>query len=306
MYYHLIKSLYRIKNLRKGVTTVTTLQAVEELLKKTEELNEKSSQKALEFARSWFYLPSINTHIDPVSEEYFSIQKKHYETFSGKSWGTFDIVAQDERIKFNNLADLYPYALKDHQLVGSHLQKIGYWISRMSLKPTDKIIEFGAGSAELAIYLAQTGFNVTPTDISQTYVDVIQQKAGFLRLPMNALRVDMATFNSNEKFDVVIFCEAFHHASNFLGLLENLKKILNPGGRVYLCGEPVTYYPYPWGVRTDGESIWMARNLGWLELGFDRHYFKNLVQSMGFDFSMSANKSIDHAASVICLTRRDY
>jgi SAM-dependent methyltransferase len=303
MYYRLIRSLYRIKNHRKGVTTVTTLAEVERLLKKTEQLNRTSSQEALEFARSWFYLPNIDTHIDPISDEYFSLQKKNYETFSGKTWGTFDIVAQDERIKFNNLADLYPYALKDHQLVGSHLQKIGYWISRMSLKPSDKIIEFGAGSAELAIYLAQTGFKVTPTDISQTYVDVIQQKAEFLKLPMNALRVDMATFNSDEKFDVVIFCEAFHHASNFLDLLENLKKILNPGGRVYLCGEPVTYYPYPWGVRTDGESIWMARNLGWLELGFDRRYFKTLVNSRGWSMEISTNKAIDHAASVIGLSR---
>jgi SAM-dependent methyltransferase len=172
----------------------------------------------------------------------------------------------------------------------------------MSLKPTDKVIEFGAGSAELAIYLAQTGFNITPTDISQTYVEVIQRKAEFLKLPMKAIRADMAKFNSDEKFDVVIFCEAFHHASNFLDLLENLKKILNPGGRVYLCGEPVTYYPYPWGVRTDGESIWMARNLGWLELGFDRRYFKTLVNSRGWSMEISTNKAIDHAASVITLT----
>jgi SAM-dependent methyltransferase len=302
MYYRLIQSLYHIKNRRKGVTTVTTLPEVERLLEKTEQLSKTSSHKALEFARSWFYMPYVNTRIDPNSDEYFTIQKKNYEIFSGKSWGMFDLVAQDERIEFNNLSDLYPYALKDYRLVGSHLQKIGYWMSRMELKLTDRIIEFGAGSAELAIFLAQTGYNITPTDISQTYVDLIQRKSEFLKLPMNARRIDMSKINSDEKFDVVIFCEAFHHASNFLDLLTNLKKILNPGGRVYLCGEPVTYYPYPWGVRTDGESVWMARNLGWLELGFDRRYFKALVNSLGWSMEVFTNKSIDHAASVIRLT----
>lgn len=302
-YYNLISYLYRMKNRARRVKTVTSLPEVEQLLVETQEQNKISPQRALEFARTWFYLPQIDSGIDPMSEAYFTFQKKTYEAFSGKSWGTFDIVAQDDRIMFDNLSELYPYAARDHHLTGSHLQKIGYWISRMQLKREDKIIEFGAGSAELAIFLAQTGFDILPTDISQTYVEMINRKAELLKLSMRSRRVDMAKFEANEKYDVAIFCEAFHHSSNFLELLKNLEKILNPEGRVYLCGEPVTYYPYPWGVRTDGESIWMARQLGWLELGFDKRYFKKLVSSFGWNLQIFANKSIDHAASVICLTR---
>jgi SAM-dependent methyltransferase len=304
MYYKVIKQLYKAKNLRRCVKTVYTLDAVERLLEQTAVINKKSPIEALSFARTWFYLPKIDLDIDPASAEYLARQRQNYETFSGKPWATFEVVAQDERIPFENLSSLYPYSSRDSAIVGSYLQKVGYWISQMNIKPSDKIIEFGAGPAELATLLAQTGYhNILTTDISQTYVDLVQRKASFLKVPMKAARADMAKFDSSEKFDVVIFCEAFHHADDHVGLLERLKNMLNPGGRVYLFGEPVTFYPYPWGVRTDGESIWMARNLGWLELGFDWKYFKHLVTSRGWNLKVSSNKAVNHAASVICLTR---
>lgn len=305
MYYKFIKTLYWLKNRRKGVKTVDSLAQVEGLLKECEALDQTSPQRALEFARSWFYMPDLGLTGQPNSQEYFDYQKRMYEAFSGKPWGTFDVVAQDDDICFNNLADLYPYALKDYHVVSSHLKKIGYWIGCMDLKPNDKIIEFGAGSAELAIFLAQTGHDILATDISQTYVNLVKKKAEFLKLPLRAAKYDMSQSNSTEKYDVAIFCEAFHHSKNHIDLLENLRNLLNTNGRAYLCGEPITYYPYPWGVRTDGESIWMARKLGWLELGFDKHYFKTLAHSMGFDFKITANKSIDHAASVICLQKKE-
>jgi len=305
MYYRFIKNIYRIKNLRRKIQTVTSLSEVEDLLQHTESIHRTSPEQAMNFARTWFYLPKVEENHDPRSEEYIAIQKKNYEAFSGKPWGTFDMVAQDERIKFDSLAGLYPYAAKNNKLVGGHLQRTGYWMSHMQLKAPDRIIEFGAGSAEFATFLSLSGFNVLATDISETYVDVIRRKAQLLNLPLQTERVDMARFQTKDKFDVAIFCESFHHSSNFLSLLDTLKEILAPGGRVYLCGEPITYYPYPWGVRTDGESIWMARRFGWLELGFDKFYFKNLVASAGWRFMSASNKSIDHAASVICLTRND-
>jgi 2-polyprenyl-3-methyl-5-hydroxy-6-metoxy-1,4-benzoquinol methylase len=303
MYYHLIRNIYQIRNFRRRIRTATSLSEVEELIQQTTAIHQSSPEQAMQFARTWFYLPKLNKNLDPSSNEYLEIQKKNYETFSGQKWGAFDVVAQDERIAFDSIAGLYPYATKNNNLVGNHLQRTGYWMSQMKLSPSDRIIEFGAGSAELATFMSLSGFNVLATDISETYVDVIRRKSALLNIPLQTKRLDMARFQSSERFDVAIFCESFHHSSDFLALLKNLEKIIAPGGRVYLCGEPITYYPYPWGVRTDGESIWMARRFGWLELGFDQFYFKKLVSSLGWDFNLNSNKSIDHAASVICLTR---
>jgi len=305
--YHLgIKNIYRLKNLLRGVKTVYSLAAVEDLLRKTEALHKNSPELALKFARSWFYLPSLDFGVDPLSEAYFNKQKKTYEALAGKPWGTFDLVAQDNLAEFNNLGELYPYVTRDNHLVGAHLQKTGYWMSQMNLNVSDKIIEFGAGSGDLATFLSQSGYNILATDISQTYTDVIRRKAEFLKLPMKSTRADMSKFQAKELYDVAIFCEAFHHSSDFLALLEQLKRILTPVGKVYLCGEPITHFPYPWGVRTDGESIWMARRFGWLELGFDKFYFRRLVRSLGWSVSWSYNKAIDHAASVVCLKRNNF
>lgn len=195
---------------------MTHIDDLHQLLHQTEVLHKKSPNEALAFARGWFYIPQIDLRLDPLSEEYFQVQKRHYELFSGKSWGTFDLVAQSERIDFHNLGDLYPYAVRDSRLVGAHLQKIGYWISQMDLKTSDRIIEFGAGSAELAGFLSQSGYDILATDISETYVDVIRRKAEFLKLPLKSLRIDMAKISPSATYDVVIFCESFHHSSQFL------------------------------------------------------------------------------------------
>ncbi len=37
----------------------------------------------------------------------------------------------------------------------------------------------------------------------------------------------------------------------------------------------------PWGVRTDGESLWAIRRNGWLELGFHPDYFRQALGRVG-------------------------
>ena len=62
---------------------------------------------------------------------------------------------------------------------------------------------------------------------------------------------------SDQKFDRIIFFEAFHHAWDFDDLLDRLAERLKPDGRLILCGEPVVQgstpgVPFPWGPRLDG------------------------------------------------------
>ena len=38
----------------------------------------------------------------------------------------------------------------------------------------------------------------------------------------------------------------------------------------------------PWGVRTDGESLWAIRRNGWLELGFQESYFLRMLAHAGW------------------------
>jgi hypothetical protein len=56
-----------------------------------------------------------------------------------------------------------------------------------------------------------------------------------------------------------------------------------PEGRIFFFSEPIfNLYPYPWGLRTDGESLWAITVNKWCELGFDRDFFIGLLHAHGF------------------------
>ncbi|MBS1959525.1 MAG: class I SAM-dependent methyltransferase [Bdellovibrionales bacterium] len=86
-----------------------------------------------------------------------------------------------------------------------------------------------------------------------------------------------------QKFDAVIFNASFHHCSDHQQMIKNLDQLIAPGGKVYFCNEPITDgQPYPWGLRLDGESIFHIRLHGWLELGFQETYFRDLMTKNGW------------------------
>jgi len=69
--------------------------------------------------------------------------------------------------------------------------------------------------------------------------------------------------------------------------LKRLPGLLNPGGLVAFCAEPIVgdgtpWLPYPWGLRLDGLSLLAIRRWGWMEVGFCESYFKKLLRSLGW------------------------
>jgi hypothetical protein len=89
-----------------------------------------------------------------------------------------------------------------------------------------------------------------------------------------------------------VFFESFHHCADHNRLLRALAAALAPGGHVYFGAEPITRdFPVPWGIRTDGESLWAIRQNGWLELGFRESYFRTALRRAGLRSSI--RRSLD-------------
>ena len=87
----------------------------------------------------------------------------------------------------------------------------------------------------------------------------------------------------DRRFDAVLFYESFHHCSDHRELVRKLTGVINPGGRVFFAAEPIDdSFVMPWGVRTDGESLWAIRRNGWLELGFQESYFLRMLSREGW------------------------
>ena len=81
----------------------------------------------------------------------------------------------------------------------------------------------------------------------------------------------------DQKYSLIFFYEAFHHALDFFEVVKKISSYLLPGGKIILAGEPIVdklipAIPYLWGMRLDAETVVVTRSRKWLELGFNEDY----------------------------------
>jgi release factor glutamine methyltransferase len=72
------------------------------------------------------------------------------------------------------------------------------------------VLEIGAGSGLISLYLASTGANVTAIDISSTAIDNIKNNAEINNLKLNILHSDMFSNVPAQKFDAVIIAPPYY------------------------------------------------------------------------------------------------
>jgi SAM-dependent methyltransferase len=113
----------------------------------------------------------------------------------------------------------------------------------------------------------------------------------------------MLGFRSDEKFDLVLFFESFHHCDDHVQLLRNVKEMLRPGGHLLLASEPIEERVHHWGVRLDGGSVWAMREHGWLELGFTSRYLSGLLKREGWSVERRREPAIGSIADILIATK---
>jgi 2-polyprenyl-3-methyl-5-hydroxy-6-metoxy-1,4-benzoquinol methylase len=95
-----------------------------------------------------------------------------------------------------------------------------------------RVLDFGCGMGEEAIYLAKLGAHVTAIDISQKGIEIARRRAAHHRLTSSidarVMRADRTDFPPN-CFDVVHGLGILHHVGIDVGLRE-VHRVLRPGG----------------------------------------------------------------------------
>ncbi len=84
------------------------------------------------------------------------------------------------------------------------------------------VLDLGCGQGRDSLYLSSLGFNVTAVDNSLTGITQIICKSKELNLGIKALESDVFEFNSNDKFDIILFDMLLHSFNK-----EEQKKLLN-------------------------------------------------------------------------------
>ncbi|WP_327089598.1 class I SAM-dependent methyltransferase [Nonomuraea sp. NBC_01738] len=95
------------------------------------------------------------------------------------------------------------------------------------------ILEVAPGPGYLSIALARTGsYAVTALEISQTFVDIARQKAADAGVTVHFQLGDAGAMPFDDgSFDFIICCAAFKNFADPVGALNEMHRVLRPGGR---------------------------------------------------------------------------
>ena len=123
--------------------------------------------------------------------------------------------------------------------------EINDWIlSKLKLKPGEKILDIGCGNGKQAIsyskVVGQSG-KVYGIDISQDLLDQAKEKSS-----TESLKIIFINHDANnplpfedKKFDVISCCFSIYYYSDVEKTLSEMKRVLRRGGRIFIAGPTV-------------------------------------------------------------------
>lgn len=264
--------------------TATTEETLEAFIAKADQLCASQYSAFVDYANSFEYLGETPAG-DPFSPDYRQAVLAQYRRIANVD--SYDIYT-NESAQIQAAPpldrDQFPFSTNDTKAAGLYLMGVGLVMREMSVPAGSYVIEYGAGWGHLATMLAQTGYDVTCIDAEAAFVDLINARGAQRELQLKAYRGYFGSRPDGDRpVDAVVFMEAFHHSLDHLEVVQNIHRMLRPGGELILAAEPV--YPwqrFAWGVRGDGHSVWAVRKFKWMELGFETQYFIKMLTRCGF------------------------
>lgn len=130
-------------------------------------------------------------------------------------------------------------------------------------KPYGRSLEIGAGTGFFTLNLMLAGVieEGAVTDISPGMVEVAKANAEHLGLTIDGQAADAETLPFEDaSFDVVIGHAVIHHLPQVEQAFKEMFRVLKPGGRVVICGEPTRYGDFI-ARRLSRATWWAATNL---------------------------------------------
>jgi ubiquinone/menaquinone biosynthesis C-methylase UbiE len=138
--------------------------------------------------------------------------------------------------------------------------------------PYGTVLEVGAGTGFFSLNLRQAGVvdGVHVTDISSAMVDAAKRNASKLGFDIEGRVADAECLpHADATFDLVVGHAVIHHLPDVEQAFSEMLRVLKPGGRVVVCGEPTRYGDYV-ARRLSRATWWVATRATRLPLLRDR------------------------------------
>lgn len=131
---------------------------------------------------------------------------------------------------------------------------------RAELEDGMTVLDLGCGWGSLSLWIAERYPNcrVLAVSNSRDQIDFITARAeeqGFERL--EGMVADVRDLELEERFDRVLSIEMFEHMKNYRRLMENISRMLNPGGRLFV--HIFSHRQFAYEYEADDTANWMAQ-----------------------------------------------
>jgi 2-polyprenyl-3-methyl-5-hydroxy-6-metoxy-1,4-benzoquinol methylase len=278
-----------VQDLGGGPPTVIRARELDEFVAKSDELGGPNAPDCVTYWNRFRYQPTkqVNQSLDPYSDEYFAEQLALYEEISGRKLDQ----QTNELLDFD--VDLHvqapnPYNHPDPSILAGQVATLASACRAAGASRGNKVLDMGCGWGLSSETLAYCGLEVDAVDINQGFVDLVNQRANRLGLP---IRAHASTFDTYEpppgtEYTFSLFYECFHHATKPWELMERIVSMLVPSGKFLLATEPVqASWWTTWGIRLDPLSVYCIRKYGWFESGWSDSFLRDMFARNGLAVS---------------------
>ena len=104
---------------------------------------------------------------------------------------------------------------------------------------TAHAFDFGCGAGNLTKHLLDMGVEVTAGDVSQGFLDLVQEKYGASGMQLETIKLtgkDLSHIPS-DSFDMVATYSVLHHIPDYVSAVRELIRVTKPGGIIFLDHE---------------------------------------------------------------------
>lgn len=226
----------------------------------------------------------IDETLDPFSDAYFDSQIALYREVAGRDLD--QTVGELHDIDITpNLAAANPMAIGDVAYISEHVRVVSTMLELAALRNEPEILDMGAGHGLAAEIFAFAGCRVTAVDIDPLLSELSRRRAAARNLPIErvVLNYDDLSALPESHFEAAFFFQSLHHCLRPWDLVSQLRTKLVDGGMIAFAGEPIqSIWWRNWGLRLDAESLFVARTLGWCEMGWSRGFIRSCFEKAGF------------------------
>lgn len=140
----------------------------------------------------------------------------------------------------------------------------------IELKPTMKLMDFGAGTGLLSYFIAPFVERIVMVDNSPSMLEKFKEKASEFECKTEIREVDLSKTTLDEKFDGIISSMTIHHVEDLKALFTKFYNMLEEGGFIAIAD-------------LDSEDgSFHSDNTGVFHFGFERENLEKIAREVGF------------------------